>query len=266
MKRILIILVIIVLSAICIICGTKGYSYFSPAKERNIYQTAQHHDDTIRIAYIGDSWAFMHREHECHISDIIEDIIHCPVKVHSYGICGTTSKEFYENMFNNADLKHFLQKRRYEYCCISLGINDTYKKMSAAYYQQSMEYILKFFLTNQVHPIILEIPDYDIIKSFERQNNSRKLLRRLSMFINKTPLNCKQLFRNALDELISKKMYTKDVSIIRYMSWNSYGTKDLNTLYLSDGIHLNTTGYAKLDSCIIKTCIELKKSAAITKN
>ena len=208
----------------------------------------------------------MHRDHHCQISDIIEDIIHCPVKVHSYGICGTTSKEFYENMFNNADLKHFLQKRRYEYCCISLGINDTYKKMSAAYYQQSMEYILKFFLTNQVHPIILEIPDYDIIKSFERQNNSRKLLRRLSMFINKTPLNCKQLFRNALDELISKKMYTKDVSIIRYMSWNSYGTKDLNTLYLSDGIHLNTTGYAKLDSCIIKTCIELKKSAAITKN
>ena len=258
------VILLIVITVGCISYST--FSYYKPPTKYQPYTMPQHREDTLRIAYIGDSWAFMHREHECHISDIIEDIIHCPVKVHSYGICGTTSKEFYENMFNNAELKHFLQKRRYEYCCISLGINDTYKKMSAAYYQQSMEYILKFFLTNQVHPIILEIPDYDIIKSFERQNNSRKLLRRLSMFINKTPLNCKQLFRNALDELISKKMYTKDVSIIRYMSWNSYGTKDLNTLYLSDGIHLNTTGYAKLDSCIIKTCIELKKSAAITKN
>ena len=242
------------------------FSYYKPPTEYQPYAMPQDRDDTLRIAYIGDSWAFMHREHNCQISDIIGNIIHRPVKVHSYGICGLTSKEFYENMFINADLKHFLQKRRYDYCFISLGINDTYKKMSITYYQQSMDCIINFFLTNHIHPIILEIPDYDIIKSFERQNNTRKLLRRLSMFINNTPLDCKKQFRKALDELISKKMYTKDVSIIRYMSWNNYGTKDLNTLYRSDGIHLNTTGYAKLDSCIIKTCIELKKSAAITKN
>lgn len=201
------------------------YSYYAPPSAYQPYAIPQKQDDTLRIAYLGDSWAFMHREHNCIISRILEDTLHRPVKVHSYGMCGLTSREYYENIFHNADLKHFLQKRRYEYCFISLGINDTYKKMSTIYYQQSMEYIINFFLTNHIHPIIMEIPDYDIYRSFERQNDSRKILRHVSMLINKTPLDCKQLFRNTLDEMIAKNNYTKKVSIIRDLSWNKNGKK-----------------------------------------
>lgn len=242
------------------------FSYYIPPTEHQLYAIPQDRDDTLRIAYIGDSWAFMHREHNCQIPTILIDTLHCPVKVHSYGICGLTSKEFYENMFNNADLKHFLQKRRYEYCLISLGINDTYKKMSTAYYQQSMDNIIQFFLANHIHPIILEIPDYDISKSFNRQEISRKLLRQLSMYINKTPLDCKQLFRNALDEMILEKNYTKEVSVVRYLSWNEKSTKDWKRIYQDDGIHLNEKGYAILDSCIAETCIEQYKKSPYGKN
>lgn len=242
------------------------FSYYLPPTEHRLYTIPQDQDDTLRIAYIGDSWAFMHREHNCQIPTILINTLHCPVIIHSYGICGLTSKEFYENMFNNADLKHFLQKRKYEYCFISLGINDTYKKMSTAYYQQSMDYIIRFFLANQIHPIILEIPDYNISKSFNRQELSRKLLRRLSMYINKTPLDCKQLFRNTLDEMILKENYTKEVSIIRYVSWNEKGTKDWEIIYQDDGIHLNDKGYAILDSCIIEICIEQYKKSRYRKD
>ena len=231
------------------------FSYYKPPTEYQPYAMPQDRDDTLRIAYIGDSWAFMHREHNCQISDIIGNIIHRPVKVHSYGICGLTSREFYENIYNNADLKIFLKKRRYKYCFISLGINDTYKKMSTTYYQQSMNNIIRFFLTNHIHPIIIEIPDYDIYKSFNRQEPSRIILRRISMFINKTPLDCKQLFRNALDEVISKNNYSKKVSVIRYLSWNDKSTKDWERIYQDDGIHLNQKGYSRLDSCIAETCI-----------
>jgi lysophospholipase L1-like esterase len=227
-----------------------------PPTEHHPYTIPQDRDDTLRIAYIGDSWAFMHREHDCKISTLLKDTIHRPVKVHSYGICGLTSKEFYENIFNNANLNHFLQKRRYEYCYISLGINDTYTKMSTAYYQESMEYIIRFFLANHVHPIIQEIPDYDIYKSFNKQVLSRKVLRNLSMLINKTPLDCKQLYRNALDEMILKKNYTKDVSIIRYQAWNKKGSKDWEVIYQYDGLHLNEKGYDILDSCIAETCMK----------
>ena len=220
-RKMIILFIIVVLGCLVYMM----YSYYAPPSAYQPYAIPQKQDDTLRIAYLGDSWAFMHREHNCIISRILEDTLHRPVKVHSYGMCGLTSREYYENIFHNADLKHFLQKRRYEYCFISLGINDTYKKMSTIYYQQSMEYIINFFLTNHIHPIIMEIPDYDIYRSFERQNDSRKILRHVSMLINKTPLDCKQLFRNTLDEMIAKNNYTKKVSIIRDLSWNKNGKK-----------------------------------------
>lgn len=243
---------------VCIVIGYtvfKMYSYYTPPIERQPYIIPQKaHDDTIRIAYIGDSWAFQHREHNCRIPSSLEDYLHMPIKVYSYGICGQTSKEFYESIYYNSDLKHFLQKRKYDYCFISLGINDTYRKMSTEYYQHSMDYILKFLLANNIYPIILEIPDYDIIKAYDRQKLSRKILRNLSMYINNTSLNCKQSFRDALYEMIQKKEYSSKVNIIRYKTWNQHGNNDLHTLYLNDGMHLNERGYAKLDSCISDVC------------
>lgn len=240
--------------AICIIVGV-AYSFYrnyTPPKLRQPYQTGASPDDTLRIAFIGDSWAFMHKDHNCKIAQMLQDSIHRPVKVHSYGVCGLTSKEIYERFFDNRDFKQFLTRRRYEFCYVSAGINDTYKKMSTSYYQQSMDGIIQFLLSNQIHPIIQEIPDYDINISFERQKTSRKLLRRLSMMINDTPLDCKQLFREALDELIREKNYTDKVSIIRYKTWNRNGDKDLKNLYRSDRLHLNDNGYAVLDRAITK--------------
>jgi lysophospholipase L1-like esterase len=240
--------------AICIIVGVaySFYRYYAPPKLRQPYQTGATPDDTLRIAFIGDSWAFMHKDHDCVIAQMLQDSLHRPVKVHSYGVCGLTSKEIYENIFDNRDFKLFLSKRRYEFCYISAGINDTYKKMGISYYQQSMDGIIQFLLSNHIHPIIQEIPNHDINMSFERQKTSRKLLRRLSMMINDTPLDCKQLFRDALDELIREKNYANKVSIIRYQSWNNNGDKDLEKLYRSDRLHLNDNGYAILERAITK--------------
>lgn len=246
---------IIVIILLLIIAGSityLGYRYYAPPKQRQPYQTRATPDDTLRIAFIGDSWAFMHKDHDCQIAQMLQDSIHRPVKIHSYGVCGLTSKEIYENIFENSDFKHFLSKRRYEFCYVSAGINDTYKKMCISYYQKSMDGIIQFLLSNHIHPIIQEIPDYDINISFERQKTSRKLLRRLSMMINDTPLDCKQLFREALDELIREKNYTDKVSIIRYKTWNRNGDKDLKNLYRSDRLHLNDNGYAVLDRAITK--------------
>lgn len=246
--------------AICIIGGMvySFYRYYAPPRIRQPYLISATPDDTLRIAFIGDSWAFMRKDHGCKIATILQDSIHKPVKVHSYGVCGWTSKEIYENMFDNSDFRLFLSKRRYQYCYISAGINDTYKKMSTSYYQQSMDGIIRLLLTNHIYPILQEIPDYDINISFERQKPSRILLRRLSMIISNTPLDCKQRFRDALDEIIHEKNYADKLSILRYKSWNGNGENDLKALYLSDRLHLNDKGYATLDYAIAKeilTCI-----------
>ena len=240
--------------AVCIIMGL-AYSfhrYYAPPRIRQPYLTNAAPDDTLRIAFIGDSWAFMHKDHSCKIATILEGSIHRPVQILSYGVCGLTSKEIYEKMFDNSDFRLFLSKRRYQYCYISAGINDTYKKMSTSYYQQSVDGIIRLLLSNQIHPILQEIPDYDIHMSFKRQKPSKILLCRLSMIINNTPLDCKQRFRDALDEIIHEKNYADKLSILRYKSWNGNGDKDLKTLYLSDRLHLNENGYTTIDSAIAK--------------
>lgn len=233
------------------------YFYYASPRKYQPYTMLQEKEDTLRIAYIGDSWAFMHQEHNCLIPKILSDSIDRPVAVYNFGICGQTSRELYESIHQNLALKEFLTKRKYDYCFISVGINDTYKKMSTVYYQRSMNNIICFFLTNNVRPIILEIPDYDIYKSFERQFFSRKVLRRLSMLINGTQVDCKQLFRDALDEMLIKNRYLDKVNIIRFKIWNNKNYEDLNNLYLTDGMHLNKKGYEKLDSCI---AAEIKRS------
>lgn len=129
--------------------------------------------------------------------------------------------------------------------------------MDSSYYKKSMEGIIQLSLDNHIHPIIMEIPDYDIKLAYERQAPSRIAIRKISMIINNCPLDCKQLFRDALDELNKEKEYNNKVSIIRYKTWNANGKKDLNNLYVSDGMHLNENGYAKLDSMIANTIIQL---------
>ena len=213
----------------------------------------KHQEDTLRIAYIGDSWAFMHKDHDCEMSKLITDTLHQPVSVHSYGICGLTSKEIYENIYENADFKHFLQKRSYEYCFIAAGINDTYKKMSTRYYKQSMDGIIQLLLYNNIRPIILEIPDYDIQKAYHWQKSLRKILRDISMYINDTPVDCKQMFREVLDELVFEKGYENKVNIVHYQSWNN----DRQRLYREDGMHLNDYGYQVLDSVIAKEILTI---------
>ena len=254
MNRWLIILFIII-TIICIAIGHAIYQYYTPPTEREAYIIPRHHDDTLRIAYIGDSWAAMHKEHECIIARMIEDSIHRPVKVSSFGIHGKTSKEIYENLFDNQNMRHFMMQG-YDFCFVSAGINDTYKKMSATYYGKSMNYIIRFMFTNHIHPIILDIPDYDIVKSYDRQQSVRKPLRKISMVITGSQMDCKQRFRNTLAELVTGLKNNNHISILNYQEWNNDYYNDIKNYYLDDGMHLNKLGYAKLDSCIAKHIIQ----------
>ena len=245
-------ILLLLLICICTIIIFRAYHYYAPPQLREPYKVSNQtkHDDTLRIAYIGDSWAYMHKSHNCKLAKTIEDSLHCPVSVHSFGLCGLTSKEIYEHLFDDHEFKQFMRERRYDYCFVSAGINDTYKKMSISYYKKSMEGIIDYLIDNRIHPIILEIPDYNIIKAYYNQKTNKKLLRQISMYINSTPLDCKQDFRNALDKLLNENGYNDKVSVIRYKSWNHLYETDLKRLYNNDGMHLNNSGYDILDNSI----------------
>lgn len=242
---------LLTLGIICLFIAYQTYMYYSAPKQEKIHQFQSHsNNDTINIAFIGDSWAFMHKEHPCKIADFLEHEIHQPVGVYSFGINGLTSKEIYESIYDNDDFRLFMQQRQYDYCYISAGINDTYKKMSTKYYKTSIDYTIQLLLENHIHPIIQEIPDYDIHKAYERQKDTKKVLRIISSYINSCPLDCKDLYRNTLNNLIIEKNYKENVSVLRYKIWNNNYLKDQQELYLSDGMHLNDHGYLILDRAI----------------
>ena len=230
--------------------------YYAPPTYRPPYLINNNNDSICNIVYIGDSWAYMHKDHTCTIPQIIESECDCSINIYSYGINGITSKIIYENLFTNEDLKQFLISKAPKFCFISAGINDCNKKMGSDIYKESMDYIIQFFLYNNITPIILEIPNYSISKSYKGQSFIQKNLRKISMRVTGTPMHCKQIFRNALDELVREKGYQNKVCIIRYKSWNNDYLNDLKQLYLDDGLHLNEQGYAKLDSVIAKEIIK----------
>lgn len=252
-KTIYILLIILIL---LIIFGYECYYYYSPPTEREPYPITKNHSDTLRIAYIGDSWAFFHTPYDNRMADSLSQAIGRAAKVTSLGYCGRSSKEIYWKLFDDAEMRSSISKG-YDYCIISAGINDSNKKMSTYYYKRSMECIINFMLFNDITPIIIEIPDYDIEKMYRWEMPSRKLLRRFSRIVNGTSVNCKNDFRQAFDNLLKEKDYKNKIQVIRYTTWNSDYTKDQRNLYEGDGVHLNEKGYAKLDSCIVETCVKL---------
>lgn len=248
----LVAILIIYLSILCI----RFYSYYCPPNEKEIYKIKSHSDDTIRIAYIGDSWAYLHSEHDCKIANLIQKNTQKPTIVNSFGLSGFTSKEIYYCMHNDTPFKNFLTKG-YDYCIISAGINDCNKKMSPTYYKESINCIIHFMLHNGIYPIIIEIPDFDIHKIYNNQKKHKRALRDLFMYITGYPKNCKQLLRESLNDLIEENGYNDRIRVIRYKTWNNNYENDLLTLYEKDGVHLNKKGYFVLDNIIANTICQI---------
>ena len=248
--------ILLVIVIILIGLGYGMYYYYAPPKEHEPYPTEKNIDDTIRIAYIGDSWAFFHQPYDMRLSEILSKKLNRPAKVISLGFCGRSSKEIYWKLFDEPIMKSFIS-RGYDYCIISAGINDSNKKMSTLYYKRSIDYIINFMLFNNITPIIIEIPDYDIEKMYRWEMPSRKVLRRFSRLVTGTSVNCKKDFRQALNNLLTESEYKDKVHVIRYKAWNSNYKEDQITLYEDDGVHLNEKGYAILDSCIAEICVNI---------
>jgi lysophospholipase L1-like esterase len=220
-----------------------AYNYYTPASERPVYTCIQHQDDTLRLAMIGDSWVFFHYPYNEALASIIKQKIKKPVKVSAYGQCGKTSKEVYQSIFEDQTMRNLLEQGA-DYCFVSVGINDTYKKMGAEYYAQSTSHILSFLIQNDIKPILLDIPDYDINYAYEHQTSERKLLRQLSMIITLSKIDCRQDYRLALIQEIGKSGIDNDITILKLPYSAEY--------YKPDWMHLNDKGYQILDSCIAK--------------
>lgn len=223
--------------------------YYIPAVKLYGLTVKTHYDDTIRIAYVGDSWAEGHQSAKCVIDSIICNVIKKPVIVRTAGVGGLTSKDIYNGLFENSSMRNVIEWGP-DFCFVVAGINDTDRKKGRNYYKENMKLIIETLLDNKITPIILEIPSYDILYSFNRKRNKFKLRYCALMFLTWSKLDCINDYRKAYVDLILEKRWERDVITISCDEWNFEGYQDQRGLYHEDHMHLNEKGYLVLDSCI----------------
>ena len=223
--------------------------YYKPAERMSGIRVRCHNDDTIRIAYVGDSWAFQHKIVETDMDSIITICTGKPVLIRNAGVGGLVSKDIYYGIFNNQDIKDVIEWGP-NFCFVSAGINDTNKKMGSDYYRENMRLIVELLINNGITPVILEIPYYDIWYTFRKMNTLSMFRAVRSMIWTCSAMNCIDDYANALNQLLEEQLWQDKVIIIRRDTWNPAGSQGQKELYETDRMHINQMGYKILDSCI----------------
>lgn len=253
----------LVVAAVCYFSSNPCYR---PAVKQTGLNVLHHHDDTIRIAYIGDSWAYNHKKVKCVIDSIIHDQIRKPVQIRIAGIGGLTSKEIYNGFFSNVEFKSVIEWGP-DFCFVSAGINDSNIKNGSDTYKENMRLLISLLIDNHITPVILEIPYYDIYYTFWRLSFETMYRSIRSMLYTKLPINCIDLYSMAYNDLITEQQWQDVVITIRRSDWNPNGYNGQKELYTLDRMHLNQNGYFVLDSCIASQIVRCLKQWNIkTKN
>ncbi len=178
------------------------------------YTTQHKQDDTLRIGFIGDSWAYLHNV--CKMDTLLERIINSntkrPVKVYSCGHKGQITRGIYKNMFKNKlpGTKSLLNKGL-NYCIISAGINDAGKNLGTAQYCYHYELIINFLIKNYIKPIIIEIPDANIWKTNHNKPSKEIFIDFIRSIMTKSPMyDCKK-YRRSLKTMLTEKNITHHI-------------------------------------------------------
>lgn len=220
------------------------------------YQVLLHHDDTLRVVMIGDSWAGMHQL--AGFDSILHSQLSCltasPVTVKSCGKGGEKTRGIYCLMFEDGPdgTRHVLSEGP-DYCIVLAGINDAAANRGVDQYLYHYRLILDFLLSNNIRPVVVEIPNVNISALY-----SEKPLRDFwGDYLKSTMTGCEmynyQEYRKAMINMLMNDNLMKDIVFISMKDWNGDGETINDRLFLDDQIHLNQRGYELLDSCIAES-------------
>lgn len=232
----------------------------------------EHHDDTLRILVIGDSWAEMHSDlnMDTFLCSRLRKEVDCPVSVVSKGKGGEKTRKIYQMMFESkGDGTKPLFESGADYCVIFAGINDAAANWGAKQYCYHYRLIIDFLLHNNIRPVVIEIPDVDIWNVYKDKHTKDKL----ADFVKSTMTRCVMYnyseYREALYDMLEKDKLFDKVVFVPMTKWNGNGVMINPFLYMEDRVHLNNEGYKKLDESIaiaIANNLNLSKDTAFINN
>lgn len=249
--------------------GIVGFALLVTWKWRPFYQAAevvppytvtQHDDDTLRVIMIGDSWVYFHetlRRDSTFEVQLKKALGNRKVKVTAKGRYGFTSGQIYERMSAERcmaidfDLNYCSQnviEAGADYCVISAGINDARQRRGKDYYVRNYVHILRLLLSNNIKPVVMEIPDVDVDEAYDDNTLYYQLKARICMSLLNTKLRGVDDYRQALKDTLTTYHLMDSIVYIPAAKWNPDGWRDKRDLYTDDHFHLNLAGYELLDS------------------
>lgn len=249
-----------------VLYGTLYYRWrhlWALEKIHQSYQVQSHHDDTLRVVMIGDSWAGMHNE--AGLDSLLQEqfiaLTACPVVVKSRGRGGEKSRGIYNLMFEYGKYgtRQILSEGP-DYCIVMAGINDAAANRGVRQYLYHYKLILGFLLSHNIRPVVVEIPDVNIWALY-----CQKPIKDLfGDYLKSVMTGCEMYnyheYREALLTMLAEEDLMKKIVLIPMKEWN--GNEEIidESLFLEDQIHLNRKGYELLDSYIAFKIIEDYKS------
>lgn len=251
----LLVIVIICLLAMIFV----GYYYYrwkplwSFEEPKTIYSVIHHQDDTLRIVMIGDSWVGMRTDSlNLIFQNRLSFISGRPVILKSKGKGGEKSRGIYQLIFEEKGFgtKPLLLSGA-DYCVIFAGINDAAANLGVKQYNHHMRYIIDFLLSNDIRPVLIEIPDVNIWNVYDEKPSKDIIVDYLRSLITGCGMYHFSEYREALRSMLEKCNLMDSVIFVPMNGWNGENSGINKHLFLNDQIHLNNQGYRKIDSCII---------------
>ena len=234
---------------------------FGVAEELPAYSIPpKHNDDTLRVAIIGDSWAWIHAEmnYDTLFEQYAQRLTSRPVKCISKGHNGQKTKGIYYDMFAERQVNFDWEKsyctqplleQHPDYCVVMAGINDLCRQVPPETYARNYQLILKLLLQNDIIPIVMEIPDFDIIGASKMLGDFKYSCYRILSHITGAGWNTDN-YRKALLSMLKSSGFKQRIIFIPADKWNPGGVKEHPSFYQKDRLHLSPAGYYALDSCL----------------
>jgi len=240
---------------------------FEVAEELPFYRVGTRpDDDTLRVAVIGDSWAEYHMTLSCDTLFVqyAKRLTSKPVKCMTRGKGGAKSKDVYYYMFRSHTQEYSwmhdictqpLLEEHPDYCVVMVGINDSWKKRPVSYYTGNYRLIIRLLLANNIRPVVMEIPDFEMTDWINVHSKRQRYLYRIYSYFNNVVEDDITPFRNGLRKMLKDTGLGDSVVFIPADHWIPQGHKYSEEIYQTDHIHINYQGYHILDSCIVTEII-----------
>ncbi|MBP3775776.1 MAG: hypothetical protein J6I37_02180 [Prevotella sp.] len=238
----------------------KWRPYYRAVEQFTPYEVAVHNDDSLRVIMLGDSWVYFHetlRRDSTFEQMLKRNLGSRKVKVLARGRYGFTSGQTYERMSAERcmeidyDLNYCSQdvvETGPDYCVISVGINDARQRRGKDYYVRNYVHMLRLLLSQNIIPVVMEIPDVDVDEAFDGNTLYYQLKARICMSLLETSLRGVKDYRQALKDSLVVHHLMDSIVYIPAASWNPEGWRDKRNIYTDDHFHLNLVGYDLLDS------------------